>query len=167
MFARENKMLKFSNKELTQLTGMSNRQIIYLAERKIVAPEIKEASGRGTTRLYSKRDAMKLLVAQALRKSGMDFPSLGIVASVVGSFCAELEGLLGEEMADSPSILHLVDGRIGFLSFKSGKSTSKVFEVTAQGKAKFFQKSPTEVLAAGTVHLSVDLEKVFAPLKAK
>jgi len=79
-------MDKFSNKDLQELTGVSARQAIYLAEKGIVVPECGDATGRGSTRLYSRRNVAQLLLVQALRRAGLDFPALRVVAALAYGF---------------------------------------------------------------------------------
>jgi hypothetical protein len=158
---------KFSNKDVQRISGLSHRQVIYLAEKGIVSPELEDASGRGTTRWYSRRDMAKFLFARVLRDAGLDFPALGIVTTVLSGFYDELDRLLHGATRDVPTVLNFVDGRLGFLSTADGKPRTKVFEVTEDGRARLARKTAAQVLKTARVNVMVYLDRAVQSLKGE
>ena len=160
-------MDKFSNKDVQRLSQLSHRQIIYLAEKGIVVPELEDASGRGTTRWYSRRDMAKFMFAKALRDAGMDFPALGVITTVLSAFYDELDTLLHKPSPSVPTVLHYIDGRLGFLSTTDGKRRTKVFEVTANGRVQLSAITPAKVLRTARVDVMVHLDRAIERLKGE
>jgi len=160
-------MDKFSNKDVQRITGLSHRQIIYLAEKGIVVPELEDASGRGTTRWYSRRDMAKFLFARALRDAGLDFPALGVITTVLSGFYDELDKLLQASWTSAPTVLNFIDGRFGFLASTDGKRKSKVFETTDDGRARLSSKTPVDVLKTARVNVMVHLDRTIENLKGE
>jgi uncharacterized protein (DUF433 family) len=60
----------FSQDLVTQITGLSKRQLEYWDETDVIKPSIAEHTGWGRPRLYSFRDLIKLKVAAAMRDAG-------------------------------------------------------------------------------------------------
>lgn len=56
--------------EVADLTGLSLRQIRYLAQHDVVTPSLKPAEGRGSVVLYAPTDVHELAVVAALRAAG-------------------------------------------------------------------------------------------------
>jgi len=161
---------KFSNRDLQRIAGLTHRQVIYLTEKGIVPPSLEEASGKGSTRWYSRRDMGKLLLAKALRDAGLDFPALKVVTTVVSAFFDELDKILATQataVLSVPSVLHLIDGRYGFLSTEDGKRATPVFEVAKDGRARAAAKSVAEVMKQRRVHVEADLAKIVEKLKGE
>jgi hypothetical protein len=161
-------MDKFSNGDIQRITGLSHRQIIYLAEKKIVEPEIEGASGRGSTRWYSRRNLAQVLLTQCLRDAGMmDFPGLRAVSAVVGGFFDQLDKILAGPSPRVPTILHLIDGHYGWLSTRDGGGRTKVFQFDQEGRTESTSEKPDRLEDQATVHVTVDLEKVVQKLKGE
>jgi DNA-binding transcriptional MerR regulator len=65
----------FSTAHTSELTGMSGRQLRYLAERGVLSPSARKAPGRGASAFYSLEDLFKLSVLQQVREAaGADLP---------------------------------------------------------------------------------------------
>ena len=159
-------MDKFS-KDIQALTGMSARQTIYLAEKGIVVPELEEATGRGSTRLYSRRNAAQLLLVQALRDAGLDFPALRVVATLVFGFFDELDKILEPARHQAaPTVLTIVDGRYGYVSTKDGKAKSAVFEIGKDGRVRPASVRPEAIRATAIVCIEVNLSAALSKMKA-
>jgi hypothetical protein len=160
-------MEKFSNKDLQSLTGLSARQTIYLAEKGIVVPEFGDAAGRGSARSYSRRNLAQLLLVQALRKAGFDFPAMRVVAALVFGFFDELDKIvIPGSSASAPTVLNLADGKYGYLSSKDGRATSKAFEIASDGTVKPATTKPEKVKAEAVVLTQVDLGAALSRLRS-
>ncbi len=160
------RMDKFSNKDLQELTGVSARQAIYLAEKGIVVPECGDATGRGSTRLYSRRNVAQLLLVQALRRAGLDFPALRVVAALAYGFLDELDRILVPSTPPTaPILLNIVDGKYGYFLVKDGKAKSAVFEILDSGKLKLATKEPEAIRADAVVCIEVNLNAALGTMK--
>lgn len=158
--------MRYSNRDIQKIVGLTSRQVSYYAERGIVTPEFRDASGPGSTRWYSRRDVGKLLLVKGLRDiQGLDFPKVKVIVTIVSAFFDELHQLLGEGDSQIPMVLHLLDGQYGYLETADGGHHTRVFEITRGGRARFSSASPSELAREATFHLSVNLAKVVAPLK--
>ena len=59
-----------------KLVGLTERQIDYWDRTHFIKPSINEASGYGTSRLYSFSDLVQLKVAKTLRESGISLQKI-------------------------------------------------------------------------------------------
>ena len=65
----------YSTGEVSRLVGMSERQVRYLATKRLVLPSVKRPIGRGSGALYAFSDLMRLAVVHRLRATaGADLP---------------------------------------------------------------------------------------------
>lgn len=62
----------FDSKTVSRLAGVSLRQIQYWDEQGFLRPSIKRATGKGSKRLYSFSDLVKLRVIKSLSDYGMN-----------------------------------------------------------------------------------------------
>jgi uncharacterized protein (DUF433 family) len=58
----------FSQEQVQRITGLSRTQLDYWDRTDVIRPSIAEAEGRGSPRLYSFRDLIKLKVASKMRR---------------------------------------------------------------------------------------------------
>ena len=58
------------------IVGISYRQLYYWARTGLVRPELREAQGSGTQRLYSFRDLVHLRVIRSLLDAGVALPKI-------------------------------------------------------------------------------------------
>lgn len=58
------------------IVGISYRQLDYWARTGLVSPEVREAKGSGTQRLYSFRDLVHLRVIKSLLDAGVALPKI-------------------------------------------------------------------------------------------
>ncbi|HWP59078.1 MAG TPA: MerR family transcriptional regulator [Candidatus Acidoferrales bacterium] len=101
-------MEAFDSKSASRIAGVSLRQIQYWDERGFIRPSVKVAEGRGTRRLYSFSDLVRLRVVKDLSDHGVSLSKIRrSVAFLRRSFSA----------APSPaeSLRYLTDGEKIFL----------------------------------------------------
>jgi hypothetical protein len=55
--------------EIARLLGEKEHRLIYLCEKGVVVPDIEDARGRGSSRLFSKRNVLEFAVALRLREA--------------------------------------------------------------------------------------------------
>ncbi|MBW2609718.1 MAG: MerR family transcriptional regulator [Deltaproteobacteria bacterium] len=65
------KKLIFTKKEAASVLGIRPRTIQFYTDEKILIPEIANPSGRGTTRKYSRKNLMEILIIKNLSKKGL------------------------------------------------------------------------------------------------
>lgn len=104
----------FNSKTASRIVGVSLRQIQYWDERGFVRPSIKLAEGRGSRRLYSFSDLVRLKVVKNLADHGLSLQKIRrCLSHLTRSFPAT--GPLG-------SLRYLTDGERMFL-LTSDKNT--------------------------------------------
>ena len=88
----------FTTTQLSKMLGLSVRRIIAFEERGYVSPSIQAAAGRGSQRLWSYEDVVRLVVikkavpllnADQLRQIGQSMKDPAVVGPTVGWFIAE------------------------------------------------------------------------------
>ena len=85
--------------EIARVLGEKEHRLIYLCEKGVVVPDIQDARGRGTSRLFSKRNVLEFAVALRLRESMLP----ATVAAAVVDILRALERKLRREIARWPS----------------------------------------------------------------
>jgi hypothetical protein len=66
----------FTNKDVSNITGVSLRNIIYYAERGLIAPSVQNSGGSGTLRLWDFFDLYCFHILKHLRDSGIETHSI-------------------------------------------------------------------------------------------
>ena len=66
----------FHSRQVTQLTGISYRQLDYWTSTKLIAPSIANEKGSGNFRQFSNRDVLQILIIQELLANGFDVSRL-------------------------------------------------------------------------------------------
>src|SRR6266542_989409 len=75
--------------EIAHLLGEKEHRLIYLCEKGVVVPDIEDARGRGSSRLFSKRNVLEFAVALKLREALL--PARAAAAVVHGRTVAGLQ----------------------------------------------------------------------------
>jgi DNA-binding transcriptional MerR regulator len=74
----------FRGPQACAIVGISYRQLDYWARTGLVRPELKEAKGSGTQRLYSFRDLVHLRVIKNLLDAGVALPKIRKAIRYIG-----------------------------------------------------------------------------------
>ncbi len=77
--------------EAARLLGQPQHRLIYLCEKKVVVPDLGEARGRGTSRLFSARNLLEFDVALKLRELTVPVGSIGAILYALRAFEARVE----------------------------------------------------------------------------
>lgn len=101
-------MNTFDSKTVTRLVGLSLRQIQYWDEQGILCPSVQRAAGKGTRRIYSFADLVKLRIAKGLLEYGMTPSRIRLCLS-------HLSGFAADPAESSRSLKFLTDGRQRFV----------------------------------------------------
>jgi DNA-binding transcriptional MerR regulator len=65
------KKTSYTKKRISELTGMTQRQVQFYTEQGVVTPEIDQGEGRGKTRLYSEHNFVQFMIIKGLTELGM------------------------------------------------------------------------------------------------
>ena len=121
--------------EAARLLGEPQHRLIYLCEKKVVVPDLNNARGRGSSRLFSSRNLLEFAVALRLR--GLELP-VRLVAAIIHVLRAfernvaqEIKGFslahsLKEKMAPDLRII-LSDGKRLYFSLGAGSGKPKLY----------------------------------------
>ena len=62
----------YTHKEVVSQTGISERELIYFSEKRIIIPSVKDAAGRGSSRQYSPENIAEVRLAMLMRNNGFE-----------------------------------------------------------------------------------------------
>jgi DNA-binding transcriptional MerR regulator len=159
-------MDRFSNADISRITGLSARQIIYLSERGVIDSDIEKAAGRGTTRWYSKANVFEFLVAKTLRNAMLEWPAIKAIVTVVSTIYTELFSMVPNiDPDDTPTVLHIAERKYFYLTTHDGRIGKKVLEVTPEGCVTESDLTIAEVRQRTDYEIIIYLEKRLALLK--
>lgn len=77
---------EFTLPEIARLLGEREHRLIYLCEKGVVVPDIEDARGRGSSRLFSTRNLLDFAVALKLRKAEVPAAAAAAVVQVLRTF---------------------------------------------------------------------------------
>jgi DNA-binding transcriptional MerR regulator len=86
----------FTLSEIARRLDVPQHRLIHLCEKGVVVPEIHDADGRGSSRVFSARNFLELAVAIRLRDFMLPVATVGAVVHVLRAFAEQLE----DEMSD-------------------------------------------------------------------
>lgn len=101
----------YSSKDAVKYTGVSYRQLDYWNRIGFITPSIQPASGRGTERIFSFKDLVKLKVAKQLRGAGANLKKIQSSIHYLNQNISHVEDPLSELMfiTDGESIFVLTE----------------------------------------------------------
>jgi len=117
----------FNSKSVAGITGLSYRQIDYWDRSHLIKPSASEASGRGTSRLYSFNDLVQLKVAKTLIDKGISVQKIRKALTFLKTNMPEIEKPLAE-------LRFLTDGETIFVLAKDKKA---IFDALKSGQLVF------------------------------
>jgi len=82
----------FTNKQVAEITKETASSIAYYTNKGFVEPSISKGSGRGSNRIYSKKDILKFLLIKELSKHGF---SLKKIVGVLNRMATQ--GVFGDD----------------------------------------------------------------------
>ena len=88
--------MSYNTKAVARITGLSKRQIDYWDSSHFIKPSISEASGYGSSRLYSFSDLIQLKVAKTLIESGISLQKIRKAVNYLKKHMPEIESPLYE-----------------------------------------------------------------------
>lgn len=81
----------FTLSEIARRLRVPQHRLIHLCEKGVVVPDVHEAAGRGSSRVFSPRNFLELAVALRLRDMMLPVAAVGAVVHVLRAFEAQLQ----------------------------------------------------------------------------
>jgi hypothetical protein len=131
----EDQSREWSLTEAAKALDVPQHRLIYLCEKGVIQPDLKDAEGRGSSRLFSSRNLLEFAVALRLRDLELPVGVVGGILFVLRAF----ERSVASEIPDfrlphslagprSPDLRVLIsDGRRLFFLLRTGKKAPKLF----------------------------------------
>jgi len=119
--------MNFNTKIISEITGLSMRQIDYWDTTHFIKPSISDAKGRGSVRLYSFIDLIQLKVAKTLMEKGISLQKIRKSINYLKKNMPEVEKPLSE-------LKFLTDGETIFVLTKDRKT---IIETLKNGQLVF------------------------------
>ena len=125
----------FTLADLAERLGVAQHRLIHLCEKGVAAPDLQDASGRGSSRVFSSRNVLELAVALRLRDMMLPVSAVQAILQVLRTFEGQLERelpgfSLPESLRDegAPDLrIVLSDGRSIFFSLGVTGAQAKLF----------------------------------------
>ena len=120
--------LGFRGPVASQIAGISYRQLDYWARTGLVVPEMKEAEGSGSQRLYSFRDVLMLKVVKRLLDAGISLQQIRVAIDHLRARGVEnlseitliSDGLSVYECTSDHEVIDLLQGGQGMFAISLG-----------------------------------------------
>jgi len=106
--------MNFNSKTVSQITGLSLRQIGYWDATHFIKPSVREASGYGSVKLYSFIDLIQFKVSKTLKDNGVSLQKIKKAITYLKKNMPEIEKPLAE-------LKFLTDGSTIFVITKDSK----------------------------------------------
>lgn len=116
--------MAYNTGTVSKITGLTVRQIDYWDRAHFIKPSVQEASGTGTSRLYSFTDLVRLKVAKALKDNGVSLQKIRRSVNYLKSHWPEIDSPMAELkfLTDGESIFVLTDDpRVVLDTIKKGQ----------------------------------------------
>lgn len=81
----------FTIPEIARRLEVPQHRLIHLCEKGVVVPDVHDAAGRGSSRVFSKRNFLELAIAVRLRDMMLPVTSVGAVIHVLRAFEEQLQ----------------------------------------------------------------------------
>lgn len=121
--------------EIARILSAPQHKLIHLCEQGVVAPDFADATGRGSSRRFSKRNVFEFAIALRLRDLMLPVAAAGVVIRVLRAFERlvrdelpgfELPGGLQKKSAPDLRVV-LSDGNLLFFTLAAAGKTPRVF----------------------------------------
>ncbi len=106
--------MNFNTKTVTKIIGITQRQLDYWDKEHFIKPSIQEATGYGSTRLYSYHDLIRLKVAKTLLDKGISLQKIRKAVSYLKKNMPDIKNPLFD-------LKFLTDGETIFVLTKDSK----------------------------------------------
>jgi DNA-binding transcriptional MerR regulator len=125
----------FTLAEIARRLQVPQHRLIHLCEKQVVTPDVKDAGGRGSSRVFSERNFLELTVALRLRDMMLPVAATGAIIHVIRA----LEDKLGDEIpgfslvgslpgATAPDLRVIIsDGHLIFFTLGLADARARLF----------------------------------------
>jgi DNA-binding transcriptional MerR regulator len=121
--------------EAARLLGEPQHRLIYLCEKRVILPDLRNARGRGSSRRFSVRNLLEFAVAFRLRELTLPVDTVAAIIHVLRAFeikvANEIRGfdlVGGLRNKNAPDLRIIIsDGRRIYFSLGVGTGTPKLF----------------------------------------
>lgn len=120
-------MTGYNTKSVAQIIGLSSRQIDYWDSTHFIKPSVSEASGHGSTRLYSFNDLVQFRVAKSLLDNGISLQQIREAVIYLKTHMPEIDAPLSE-------LKFITNGETIFVITKD---TKKIIDTLRSGQVVF------------------------------
>ncbi len=125
----------FTLSDLARRLEVPQYRLIHLCEKEVVVPDLQDAHGRGSSRVFSAHNFLELAVAVRLRSAMLPVAAVSAVLHLLRAFANRLDGeLSGFSLPDSlrdtsaPDLRIIVsDGRAIYISLARADAEPKLF----------------------------------------
>lgn len=76
IYGKDVGMVNFNTQAICEIIGITRRQVQYWDESDFIKPSVRQASGHGSTRLYSFFDLIQMRVAKTLMEGGISLQKI-------------------------------------------------------------------------------------------
>jgi DNA-binding transcriptional MerR regulator len=152
----------FTLSEIARRLEVPQHKLIHLCEKGVVVPEIHDAAGRGSSRVFSANNFLELAVALRLRDMMLPVSVVGPIVHVLRRFGQQLSAADGVALAES-----LRERRSPELRVIVSDGEAIYFSLASPGhKATLFGGIPLEPLIAGGSGLDTTARERGTKLRA-
>lgn len=169
----------FSLSEVARRLEVPQHRLIHLCEKGVVVPDVHDAAGRGSSRLFSSRNVLELALALRLREMMLPVATASAVVHVLRAFEAQLrQEIPGFSLAESlrettsPDLRVIIsDGQTLYFSLGAPGQNPKLFggvpldHVAGNGKAWKGRIDPVQSRATRTGNFGGPEHSQFARLE--
>lgn len=125
----------FTLSSLAERLGVAQHRLIHLCEKGVVTPDLQDATGRGSSRVFSERNFLELAVALRLREMLLPVSGVRAIVAVLRVFEGRVERALAEFSLpgslrgdDAPDLrIVLSDGQSIFFSLGREPGKAKLY----------------------------------------
>jgi len=147
----------FSLSDVARRLDVPQHRLIHLCEKGVVVPDVHDAAGRGSSRLFSPRNFLELAVALRLRDMMLPVTAVGAIVHVLRA----LEHQLRKDLPHFSLADGLRDARSPDLRIIVSDGQAIYFSLGSPGqKPKLFGGIPLEQLSSGASQWDGHVEPV-------
>ena len=88
--------MPFTLTQAAKVLGVAQHKLIHLCDKKVVVPDVRDARGRGSSRVFSTRNLFDFALALEMRKLELPVSFVQAVLRVLRAFEVEAKALIGE-----------------------------------------------------------------------
>lgn len=180
--------MPFTLTQAAKALGVAQHTLIHLCEKKVIVPDLRDARGRGSSRMFSARNLYDFAVALEMRKLELPVSFVHAVVRVLRAFEAESKALLGRFplpdsllAAGAPRLtLLILDGERLYFQLASAQRQPRIFgginikhprlrgrARQHQGVGRLEQAETNQVFNTARTRTEIDLSQIARDLEGR